>query len=45
MGLLLLAKEKGILKRVSPLIEDLQHAGLYLAPSLITKVLGLAREG
>ena len=44
LGVLLLAKEHGHLERVSPLIEDLRDVGLYLAPSLIAKVLSLASE-
>ena len=44
MGVLLLAKEHGLVERVAPIIKDLQGVGLYLAPSLIVKVLELADE-
>ncbi len=44
LGVLLLAKEQSLLERVAPVIEDLRGAGLYLAPTLITKVLHLASE-
>ena len=32
LGILLLAKEKGLVTAVGPLIERLQASGLYLAP-------------
>ena len=44
LGVLLLAKEHDLVKRVGPVIDDLRDAGLYLAPSLIAKVLSLANE-
>ena len=44
LGLLMLAKENGFVERVGPVIEELQSAGLYLAPNLIAKVLSLAGE-
>ncbi len=44
LGVLLLAKENDLIQRVGPVIEELQGVGLYLAPSLISKVLELANE-
>jgi predicted nucleic acid-binding protein len=44
LGLLLLAKEQGLIVSLAPLIDELQNAGLYLASSLIAQVLQLAGE-
>lgn len=44
LGLLLLAKEKGLITAVSPLIAQLQTNGLYFAPELLTKTFHLAQE-
>jgi predicted nucleic acid-binding protein len=44
LGVLLLAKERGLIPIVGPLITQLQTAGLYLDPALISKVLTLAQE-
>lgn len=44
LGVLLLAKEKGIIPALAPLIEELQQAGLHLGIKLIKKVLQLAGE-
>lgn len=44
MGVLLLAKENGLVTTIAPLIDQLQDAGLYLAPDLIQKTLTLAQE-
>jgi uncharacterized protein len=44
MGLLLLAKELGIIANLAPLLADLVDAGLYLAPDLSARVLRLAGE-
>lgn len=44
LGVLLLAKERDLLERVAPAIEELRDVGLYLAPSLVAKVLCLAGE-
>ena len=44
LGLLLLAKEQQLVTAVSPLIGQLQEAGLYLAPPLIAATLRLAGE-
>lgn len=45
LGVLLLAKEKNLITAVSPLVQQLQDNGLYLAPGLVNKVLMLAGEG
>lgn len=44
LGVLLLAKEKGQVPAIAPLIEQLQAAGLHFRPDLIRKVLELAQE-
>ena len=44
LGVLLLAKEKGAITSLAPLIGQLQDAGLYLAPHLVKNVLRLAGE-
>lgn len=44
LGILLLAKEKGFIAGVAPLITQLQTAGLYLNQGLVDKVLTLAGE-
>ncbi len=44
LGVLLLAKEKGLIPVLAPLIEELQQAGLHLGIKLIKKVLQLANE-
>ncbi len=44
LGLLLLAKEHGLVATVAPLLAELQEAGLYLDPDLAARVLRLARE-
>lgn len=45
LGVLLLAKERGLIPALTPLVQDLLAAGLYLAPELVTQVLALAGEG
>jgi len=44
LGLLLLAKERGLLANLAPLLVELQEVGLYLGASLIDRVLRLAGE-
>jgi len=44
LGLLLLAKERGLIVSLAPLLVELQEAGLYLDPQLVTRVLELAGE-
>lgn len=43
-GVLLLAKQKQIIKKVKPIIEQLKHAGYYLSHGLINVILKKARE-
>lgn len=44
IGVLLLAKERGLIDEIKPLITQLQACGLYLSSVLIDKVLQLAGE-
>lgn len=44
VGVLLLAKEKGLIDAIAPLFAELQKAGLYLDSSVITKALSVAGE-
>lgn len=44
LGLLLLAKERGLVAEIAPLLERLTAAGLYLSPSLIELVQKMADE-
>jgi predicted nucleic acid-binding protein len=44
LGLLLLAKERGLVAKLAPLLVELQEAGLYLGAALIDRVLRLAGE-
>ena len=44
LGLLLLAKERGLVANLAPLLVELQEAGLYLGAALIDRVLRLAGE-
>lgn len=44
LGLLLLAREQGLIESVTSEIETLQKAGLYLDPSLIARARELAGE-
>jgi len=44
VGILLLAKEQGLIETIAPLLTELQNTGLYLASSLVTKALNLAGE-
>ncbi|MFZ5821846.1 MAG: DUF3368 domain-containing protein [Chloroflexota bacterium] len=43
-GVLLLAKEEGMISLVSPLLKALQEVGLYLHDDLVRRVLELAGE-
>jgi hypothetical protein len=44
LGVLLLAKEQGLIPAIKPLVEALLNAGLYLTPELIEKALAIAGE-
>jgi predicted nucleic acid-binding protein len=44
LGVLLLAKQEGLLKSVREAVHKLETAGLHLHDSLIARVLGLAGE-
>jgi len=44
LGLLLLAKERGLVATLAPLLVELQEAGLYLGAALIDRALRLAGE-
>lgn len=44
LGILLLAKEAGLIESVSVWLSKLQEEGLFLAPSLIRKTLEVAGE-
>lgn len=44
LGVLLKAKEKGIIKTINPLLVDLKEKGIWLNDGLIEKVLKLANE-
>lgn len=43
-GVLLLAKEKKLIKKVAPLIHELKNTGYYLSKELINSVLIRAKE-
>jgi hypothetical protein len=45
LGILLLAKERGLIPAVAPLVQELLDAGLYLSPELVAQVLDMADEG
>jgi predicted nucleic acid-binding protein len=44
LGVLLLAKERGLVASLAPLLDELLEAGLHLDPSLVEQVLALAGE-
>jgi hypothetical protein len=44
LGVLLLARERGLISQLAPLLAELQDAGLYLSPALVAQVLRLAGE-
>jgi predicted nucleic acid-binding protein len=44
IGILLLAKERGILKEISPLIDELRNRGYWLSDELIELARRLAEE-
>ncbi|MBW8878374.1 MAG: DUF3368 domain-containing protein [Acidobacteria bacterium] len=45
LGVLIKAKQQGLLPLVSPVIEELRHTTMYLPPLLIRNVLKEAGEG
>ncbi len=44
LGILLAAKDKGLIPAVSPLIHELLENGLYLSPEIVSKTLEIAGE-
>jgi len=44
LGILLLAKEEGLISAITPLIQQLQQVGFYFSTSLVANVLNLANE-
>ena len=44
VGLLLLAKERGLIGGVSPLFEDLRQAGYWISDEIVGIAQGLAGE-
>jgi predicted nucleic acid-binding protein len=44
LGVLLVAKQKGLIKEVAPFLEILEKSELYLSKQLIATVLELAKE-
>lgn len=45
LGILLRAKQKGLIPAVTPLVESVRLGGIHLAEDLIQRVLQLAGEG
>jgi uncharacterized protein len=44
LGVLLLAKEEGLITAVAPLLQQLLDQGLYFSPEVISRALTLAQE-
>jgi hypothetical protein len=44
LGVVLLAKEEGVIEKVSPIIDALQETGLHLHDGLVKQILLLAGE-
>ncbi|MGZ3336515.1 MAG: DUF3368 domain-containing protein [Isosphaeraceae bacterium] len=44
LGLVLVAKRIGLIKAVLPVVEDLEHAGMYMTARLKTQILDAAGE-
>jgi uncharacterized protein len=44
LGVLLAAKEKGLVTEISPLLRQIENSDIYLSPKLIATVLELAGE-
>ncbi len=44
LGVLLLAKEAGLVDALRPCIQELEEAGMHLAPALVARVIAMAGE-
>lgn len=44
LGVLLVAKEKGLIEKISPLLQQIEQSGIHLSQELIKTVLELAKE-
>ena len=44
LGVLLFAKEQGLITAVSPLLKQIENSDIYLSPKLMATVLELAKE-
>ncbi|MEI8203754.1 MAG: DUF3368 domain-containing protein [Bacteroidota bacterium] len=44
MGVLLKAKELGLIKEIKPLIKQMVNNGIWLSPKLIEKITSIAKE-
>jgi predicted nucleic acid-binding protein len=44
LGILRLAKDRGMLKQVKPLLDELRKVGAYISDSLYTRMLKDVRE-
>ncbi|RLD06932.1 MAG: DUF3368 domain-containing protein [Chloroflexi bacterium] len=44
LGVLLLAKDRGVIERVKPAVDALRNSSIYYGEELLTKVLELANE-
>ena len=44
LGVLLLAKEKGVIENVKPLLDALEQKGFYIAREIYKRVLQISKE-
>ncbi|MBS3964613.1 MAG: DUF3368 domain-containing protein [Methylomonas sp.] len=44
LGVLLVAKEKGLISEIAPMLVQIEQSDIYLSEELITTVLALAGE-
>ena len=44
LGVLLLAKERGLVQGLTPLVDELLDAGLFISPDVVSEALRLAGE-
>lgn len=44
IGVLLKAKENGLIKKIAPLLKTMKENGIWLSPKFINKVLEIANE-